>query len=100
MINEFDNIKECTDNYADEKEIMSELSISDLCKAVDLINAMSNIIPQNNEVQDEVDSVLEPLYDIIVQLRVENQCPHCDMQLYKSDLPQYDFVCPSCDENF
>lgn len=28
------------------------------------------------------------------------RCPKCGNLLRTSDLPQYSFVCPSCDENF
>ena len=27
-------------------------------------------------------------------------CPHCGSPLYLSDLPQYEYVCYDCDENF
>lgn len=30
----------------------------------------------------------------------KKKCPKCGKQLYLSDLPQYDYVCPWCDENF
>lgn len=27
-------------------------------------------------------------------------CPHCRRTLVKSDLPEHDFLCRRCDENF
>lgn len=98
--NEFEKTGSCSNNYVEHKEVMSNLSIVDVCRAVDLINAMSNMISTNNEIQDNVEPVLEPLYNVIVKLRTDTECPHCGSMLYKSDLPQYNLVCPSCDENF
>lgn len=37
---------------------------------------------------------------IIDQLVTTKCCPHCGGALLLSDLKQYDYVCPKCDENF
>ncbi|MEG2013850.1 MAG: hypothetical protein RR063_11710 [Anaerovoracaceae bacterium] len=89
-----------TNNYVSQKKRMGELSVASLCRAVDLINLMRTMIDADNEIQDEVEDILKPLYDAVVDLRVDNECPLCGMMLYKSDLPQYEFVCPCCEENF
>lgn len=42
----------------------------------------------------------EIIHDIVISLKTDKMCPHCGNELYCSDLPQYDYVCPECDENF
>lgn len=34
------------------------------------------------------------------QIKTEKHCPHCNGTLLLSDLKQYDYLCPECDENF
>lgn len=38
--------------------------------------------------------------ELLGQLVTDKFCPHCDRRLLLSDLEQYDYVCPECDENF
>lgn len=38
--------------------------------------------------------------DLIHQLETERRYPKCGGQLLLSDLKQYDYLCPECDENF
>lgn len=37
---------------------------------------------------------------VLRQFQTHRLCPRCGTSLYLSDLPQYDFVCHTCDENF
>lgn len=92
----------CTDNYLAHREAISGLSISEIIKAVDYTVALSQFLNDDNEILDDMDSILEPFYLVINQLKTEETCRHegCGSCLYKSDLPQYDFVCPGCNENF
>ncbi len=92
----------CTDNYIVHKEALSGLSITEIVKAVDYIVMLSQFLNADNEILDDMDSILEPFNTVIKQLRTEEICRHenCGSYLYKSDLPQYDFVCPECNENF
>jgi len=92
----------CTENYAAHMEAISSLSIAHVVKAVDYIVALSQFLNDDNEILDDMDSILEPFYTVINKLRTEETCRHrdCGSNLYKSDLPQYDYVCPACDENF
>lgn len=98
MINEFS--KNPTLNHKAHREAMSDLSVTAIIRAVDYITVLSQFINSNNEVLDELYNMLEPLNSIIEKLRTEKTCVHCGAFLYKSDLPQYDYVCPDCDENF
>jgi TusA-related sulfurtransferase len=38
--------------------------------------------------------------DIMEVIVTDKRCPKCGRTLYLSDLPQYDYVCTYCDENF
>ena len=100
MINEFDNDNDRTKNFCIHRETMQTISICDVVKVYDYINLISRFIPQENDVLDDIESIQRPLLEIINKLRSERECPHCGGLLFLSDLPQYDFVCPLCDENF
>jgi hypothetical protein len=38
--------------------------------------------------------------EAIEKLRTDEECFHCGGNLFMSDLPQYNYVCPICNENF
>lgn len=46
------------------------------------------------------DAFVIVVHNIVKELLTEKKCPHCDAPLYCSDLPQYDYVCIECEENF
>lgn len=52
-----------------------------------------------NECEDDV-ALPMLVNDIVKALKTNNRCPHCNAELYCSDLPEYDYVCVECDENF
>ena len=87
-------------NFKEYQEAMEGLSIVDVVKAVDYINELSQFIPSNNEVLDYMEDITQPLMNVIEKCRTDKECPHCGCFLFKSDLPQYDYVCAECDENF
>jgi len=91
-----------TSNYADHLKAVSQLSVADIIRTVDYINLLAGFADKNNEVLDDLDNITAPFAGIIEKLRTDEKCRHqdCGGYLYKSDLPQYDFVCPECDENF
>ena len=98
MINEFSGNP--TANHLTHNKIMASLSVTALIKAVDYITLLSQFINSDNEVLDDINEVLQPLNDVIEKLRTNEDCIHCGNYLYLSDLPQYEYVCPACDENF
>lgn len=91
---------EKTENYKKEQSIISGLSITDIVKVSDYINELASFIPADNEVLDYLEDIQGPLMDVIKKCKTDKECPHCGCSLYLSDLPQYEYVCPECDENF
>lgn len=100
MVNEFDTPQDRTKNFEDCQNAMKDLSITDIVKVVDYINELSTFIPSNNEVLDYLSDIVEPIVKVIDKCRTDKECPHCGCYLFKSDLPQYSYVCAECDENF
>ena len=99
MINEFDTPKLRTENFKAHQEAIEKLSIVHIIDAVDYINELSTFIPQNNEVLDYLEDIVRPLVDVIDECRTDKECPHCGCYVFKSDFPQYDYVCAECNEN-
>lgn len=89
-----------TDNFIKEYLTVGDVSLVSLIKAIDVIDLLSTFVPKNNEVLDRAEEVKRELIDITDTLKSHNTCPHCKGTLYYSDLPQYEYVCPNCDENF
>lgn len=46
------------------------------------------------------DNLIITVHNIVKELLTDKRCPHCDAPLYCSDLPEYDYVCIECEENF
>ncbi len=99
MINEFDTPELRAENFNAHQEAIEKLSIVHIIDAVDYINELATFIPQNNEVLDYLEDIVMPLVDIIDECRTDKECPHCGCYVFKSDLPQYDYVCAECKEN-
>lgn len=93
-------MSEITKNYKEHQKTIGELSVTAIVKAVDYINQLSTFIPAENEVLDDLADIIEPLEDVIKKCITNKECPHCGTYLFKSDLPQYEYVCADCDENF
>ena len=89
-----------TDNYIEHQEAINNLSVTELIKTVDYIKLLSTFIPENNEVLDNLGDIVKPFEKVIKRLKTNIICPHCGKELFKSDLPDYDYVCENCDENF
>lgn len=52
------------------------------------------------ELLEHEDSMLYGFNELMAKIDTEHACPRCGHNLMLSDLPQYDYVCPECDENF
>lgn len=98
--NEFDSPNNRTKNFIKQKELMKNLSVTDLIKVVDYVDELAGFIPKDNEVLDYLIEYTKPLIDVFSAAECKKNCPHCGGSLYLSDLPQYDYVCPNCDKNF
>ena len=96
------NTDNCTENYIEHSKAISKLSIADIIRAVDYINLLAQFVNKENEILDDTADITAPFNGVIEKLRTAEKCRRqdCGCWLYKSDLPQYDFVCPECDENF
>ena len=100
MINEFDTKGLRSNNFEAHHKAIESLSIVDIVRIVDYVNELSTFIPSDNEVLDYLGWIVEPFVRIIDELRTEEECPRCGCYLFKSDLPQYEYVCAECDRNF
>ena len=49
---------------------------------------------------DEDDLLFTQMQDVVRKTVTNVFCPKCDSRLFYSDLPQYDYTCAYCDENF
>ena len=87
-------------NFEAHRKTIEQLSIVDIVRTVDYIDELSTFIPYNNEVLDYLPDVVRPLVNVIDKCRTDKECPNCGCYLFKSDLPQYDYVCAECDESF
>lgn len=84
-----------------EKVISENLSIMDLIHTYDFINKVCSVVPQDNEVLDDMEEVQANLLCTINKCRADNRtCPKCGGQLYYTDVEGYEYVCPDCNENF
>lgn len=79
------DVEEETENYKKFKEI--------------LVNNIG--VPTLVNFDDENDDALVIIvHNIVKELLTDKRCPHCDAPLYCSDLPNYEYVCIECEENF
>lgn len=88
LINEIDD-DAATENFKKHVVIASQIDFSVLFDVISQLN------PETNAKQIElIEKILEPF------VAVGKKCPKCGEQMFISDLPQYDYVCYNCDENF
>lgn len=80
--------------------INNHISITDLVRLYDSIALLKSFIPLDNEVHDTVDDLTISLRNVVKDCGTKINCPHCNDYLFLSDLPDYDYVCVNCDENF
>jgi ribosomal protein S27AE len=80
------DMEEKTENYKKFRDIITN-SIS----VTDLVNF--------DECSDD-DTFHILVHNIVKVIKTDKKCPHCNKTLYLSDLPEYEYVCIECDENF
>ncbi len=95
-VNEFDNPENRTPNFMDYKRQMSKICISDVYNVLSTMQRLE----ENGILSDAVETSFGSLKEIMNNLKTGEKCSKCGSDLYKSDLPQYDFYCIECDENF
>lgn len=79
-----------TPNFHDQEKAKAQLSVTDLINALNFL--------EEKGLGEE--GATQPLRTFAHLVRTNEKCPRCGATLYKSDLPQYDYVCTDCDENF
>ena len=87
-INEFDN-EQATENFKKYRELVSQIDVSAI---VEVRNSLDKV--KNKNQIEILDDMLNPFK------AVGQKCPKCGELLFVSDLPQYEFVCYNCQENF
>lgn len=92
-------------NYAKFVDEMTHLSGTDLDGVRKFIAEAEKLLSEIDDVgavrliQDK-DELLRGFNKLMKSVDTEKICPRCGHKLMLSDLPQYDYVCPECDENF
>lgn len=92
-----------TENYTKYKRLMmTYMSITNLHNAVALLRTLDEdaALMYDRDTAESINCVKEDFEDVLEHFRVGVRCPRCNSELYLSDLPQYDYVCVECDENF
>lgn len=82
------------------KELLSTVSLRDIIRLSDMVTALCDLLPAENELVQEATEVVDNVGDTLATFKTGNVCPRCGLPLYLSDLPQYDETCYECDENF
>jgi len=100
----FFSYEECdiiTEDYRKyEKFLRNQLNIGDVLKLIDLSKMLIQK-SEPNEIVDELEDVISDIETLISENLVKDEdCEHCSSKLYLSDLPQYNSVCYTCEENF
>ncbi len=67
-----------------------------------LLEDVQKVLPYVGDalLQKELIESAELFRNYINRFLTEKKCPRCKTLLFLSDLPQYDYVCSECDENF
>ena len=99
MINEFDTKELRTKNFKEHQEAMHDLSVTSIVKVLDFIGELKDLFPDTMQ-EFDIDEIVMPLKMVATKCKTNKKCLHCQSTLFKSDLPQYDYVCVECDENF
>lgn len=67
-----------------------------------LLEDIQKVLPYVGDalLQKELIESAELFRNYLNRFLTEKKCPRCNTLLFLSDLPQYDYVCSECDENF
>lgn len=97
---------EMSEEYSEFLENLRHISATQLKRIVDnyevLVNHYKEYFPWRNGVTtvEDFKEDLKPLSTFVDKITTDKRCPKCGELLLKSDLSQYNYVCPLCDENF
>lgn len=105
-LEELENYAEMSEEHSIFLENLSRISASQLKQIVDnyevLVNHYVKHFPWRNGATTvkEFREDLKPLSTFVDRITTDKHCPKCGELLLKSDLPQYNYVCPLCEEKF
>ena len=112
-MNNYEVLKECKivyeylqdllDNceYIDNEDTQSTYKLRDrntIIKTIDLMERLYSKAYENEENKEQLGE--EIVYNETLKPKSTVNCPHCDKEMYISDIIDYAYVCPNCDENF
>ena len=95
-------MSEITSNFKKHEAIKKNISIAELEFAIDCADRLLDEIRDDklNEFTWELEQSLNSLRKIVDQALTTRICPKCGQFLIVSDVPEYDYGCSNCDENF
>lgn len=85
-----------TDNHRKYKKIVGSIPVHELVR---IVRNYPSVFPKIGRYAEFIEP-MEEIENHINELKVKELCPHCKNSLFLSDLPDYDFTCYECDENF
>lgn len=89
-----------TKNFMEHQNRINQLSIVDIKRAYDAYTGLITELKMSAKDEEYAMEEVEELASAIKDLETNVKCPRCGSKLFKSDLPQYEYVCSDCDENF
>lgn len=105
-LEKLEDYAEMSQEHCDFLEGLNNISAIKLKQIVDNYEALLNHYKEHFPWQKEATKIedfkedLKSLSDFVEKITTDKHCPKCGELLLKSDLPQYNYVCPLCDENF
>lgn len=89
-----------TKQYERFRKIVADSFSVDMIKDLQTVLSTAWANAPNETERADVMEVWKPIVDLNNALLTNKLCPHCKAFLYLSDLPDYNYVCPFCYENF
>jgi hypothetical protein len=93
-----------TDAFRKHMKSLKALNIQVLIEASESLQSLLDTVEESDENEEMIDDARMTLENLDLSLETfstDLDCPNdCGSRLYLSDLPQYDYVCYKCDENF
>lgn len=89
-----------TKQYEQNKALINDTFSAPLIMNLKIVLEEAFVNAPSGLDRSKIAEVLKPIEDLNNKLITDKLCPKCKAFLYLSDLPDYEYVCPFCDENF